>query len=198
MEITSSGLTPGLPHAQHIHGGMSLVSSCPTPANDTDGDGLVNTAEGQPAYGAVLTSLTTSGDTSADSALAVDRFPTANDDGSQTYSQTVTIDQDMADNLGNFAIVQHGIDLDDSGMYDGDAKSSLDPELPLEATIPANCGKVMGMPAGGVQTGGGGTATESSSSTNTLAGGALALAGIAVVAGVGTSANRVRTNRANR
>lgn len=196
VEITSSGLAPGLPHAQHVHGAIGVVSSCPTPSNDKDGDGLVSTAEGQPAYGAVLTSLTISGDSSADSALAVDRFPTANADGSQTYSQTVTISQDMADNFGDLAVVQHGIDLNGNGEYDGDAKSSLDPSLPLEATIPANCGKVMGMPGGGVQTGGGGTAVESgSSSNNNLAEGAMALAGIAAIAGVGTAATKVRANR---
>ncbi|MDR7301891.1 hypothetical protein [Haloactinomyces albus] len=37
-------------------------------------------------------------------------------------------------------VVLHGIDPNDSSAYDGEAKSSLAPSLPLEATAPAACG----------------------------------------------------------
>lgn len=162
VEIRSEGLTPEQPHAQHIHGDLpdeEIVSECPSASADADGDGLINTAEGQPAYGMVLTSLTTEGDVGPDSGLAVERFPVADADGSLTYSRTFTVNPelDLAD-LADYAVVQHGMDLDDSGAYDGDAESSLDPSLPLEATIPANCGAIDAMPAGGVDTGAGGTA----------------------------------------
>lgn len=164
VEIRSEGLTPEQPHAQHIHGDLpdeEIVSECPPASADEDGDGLINTVEGQPFYGMVLTSLTTEGDVGPDSGLAVDRFPVADADGALTYSRTFTVNPelDVAD-LADYAVVQHGIDLDDSGAYDGDAESSLDPSLPLEATIPANCGAIDAMPAGGVDTGAGGTASE--------------------------------------
>ena len=50
----------------------------------------------------------------------------------------------MRQNLGDFAIVQHGVDLNDNGVYDFEAAgaSELDPSLPQEATIPANCGVI--------------------------------------------------------
>ncbi|WCO65739.1 CHRD domain-containing protein [Iamia majanohamensis] len=187
VEIQSQGLAPGLPHAQHIHGDlpeMELVSECPTVADDGDGDGLVSVVEGQPRYGMIKSSITTEGDTGPDSGLAVERFPTAGDDGSVSYSRTYTVGPDVSDDLGEYAVVQHGVDLDGSGMYDGDAPSSLDPELPLEATIPANCGTLAAMPGGGVDTGAGGTAaSEGTSGSDVLPLGLMAGGGAAALAG---------------
>jgi hypothetical protein len=144
-DIASEGLAPGLPHAQHIHGLEQAMSECPTLANDQDGDGLVNTTEGEPSYGPILTSLTTEGDTSPESGLAVDRFPVANENGSLTYGRTFEVPSNVAERLGDFAIVQHGVDLNGNGVYDEEAAgpSDLDPSLPQEATIPANCGVIV-------------------------------------------------------
>ena len=143
-DIASEGLAPGLPHAQHIHGLEQAMSECPTILNDQNGDNLVNTTEGEPSYGPILTSLTTEGDTSPESALAVDRFPVANEDGTLTYDRTFGVPRNVADRLGEFAIVQHGVDLNGNGVYDEEAAgpSDLDPSLPQEATIPANCGVI--------------------------------------------------------
>ena len=148
-DIASEGLAPGLPHAQHIHGLEQAMSECPTILNDQNGDNLVNTTEGEPSYGPILTSLTTEGDTSPESALAVDRFPVANEDGTLTYDRTFGVPRNVADRLGEFAIVQHGVDLNGNGVYDEEAAgpSDLDPSLPQEATIPANCGVIV--PASG-------------------------------------------------
>lgn len=164
VEIDAQGLAAGQPHAQHLHGDADLTKDfvCPTPDDDTDGDGFVSTAEGVPAYGGVHISLTTEGDTSPDSGLAVDRFPVADDDGNLTYSRTLAADelpQGTAAAIRNLHVVQHGIDINGNGEYDADnGPSSLDPELPLEATIPASCGLVTGanvadVPEGGVDTG---------------------------------------------
>ena len=143
-DIASEGLAPGLPHAQHIHGLEQAMSECPTILNDQNGDNLVNTTEGEPSYGPILTSLTTEGDTSPESALAVDRFPVANEDGTLTYDRTFGVPTNVADRLEEFAIVQHGVDLNGNGVYDEEAAgpSDLDPSLPQEATIPANCGVI--------------------------------------------------------
>ncbi|HSK95650.1 MAG TPA: hypothetical protein VK891_03455 [Euzebyales bacterium] len=160
LSITAKGTAADLPHAQHLHGVIGEVSVCPPPEADQDGDGLVSVIEGVPFYGGVLASLTTSGDTSADSGLAVDRFPTAGADGTLTYKRTLDLPADVAADLGNLHVVVHGIDLDDSGAYDGEARSDLDDSLPLEATIPAACGTLAAMPSGGVATGAGGTAAD--------------------------------------
>jgi hypothetical protein len=142
-EIHTKGLAPKLPHAQHIHGFKKAVSECPTLAA-SGRDNLITTAEGLPSYGPIQVSLTTKGDTSPESALAVDRFPVANANGSVNYERTLMVSADVAKNLGKKAIVQHGVDLNDNGKYDFKAagKSELDPSLPQEATIPATCGVI--------------------------------------------------------
>lgn len=156
VTIEASGLTPDAPHAQHVHvpggedGSAFVRGACPTIADDADGDGLVDTLEGAPSYGGVKQSLTTTGDTSPASALAVDRFPVADAAGELSYERTFTpTDERVHEQLGDVEVVVHGIDLDGSGAYDGDAESSLtagnpDLFLPLEATIPVLCGGVNG------------------------------------------------------
>ena len=142
--IFTEDMAPKLPHAQHIHGFEQAVSECPTLAADDNGDGLVNTAEGLPSYGPIQASLTTRGDTSPESALAVSRFPVANSVGFLRYERTFTVPRDVARGLGRMAIVQHGVDLNHNGRYDfrSAGRSELDPSLPQEATIPANCGVI--------------------------------------------------------
>ncbi len=136
---------PGLVHAQHIHGiGMHM---CPDISADADHDGLINTSEGQPDYGPIVVSLTTTGDTSPGSGLAVSRFPVADSSGSYTYVRRLQVGTDIpqavADNLASFHIVVHGIDTNHNGMYDfSKGPSDLDPTLPQEATVPAACGLI--------------------------------------------------------
>ncbi len=168
VTINMAGLTDAV-HAQHIHGEVGADNVCPEPALDADGDGLINTVEGVPAYGLVKVSLTTEGDSSPDSALAIDRFPSG---ATYTYTQTIELPADIAGDLGNMNIIVHGLDIDGSGAYDGDAVSSLDPELPLEATIPVACGKIVlaaAAPTGGVATGAGGSASSSAAPLFALA-----------------------------
>ena len=111
-------------------------------AADTNGDGLVNTTDGQPFYGPIQVSLTTNGDTSPSSGLAVDRFPVADAKGKVNYSRTIEIPEEAAKHLSEFAIVQHGVDVNHDGVYDG-PPSDLDPSVPLEAILPATCGKIV-------------------------------------------------------
>ena len=141
-EIHTKGLAPKLPHAQHIHGMAKAISECPTLAA-SGRDNLITTTEGLPSYGPILVSLTTKGDTSPESALAVERFPVANATGFVHYERNLSVPSKVAKNLGKKAIVQHGVDLNDNGKYDFEAgKSELDPSLPQEATIPATCGVI--------------------------------------------------------
>jgi hypothetical protein len=141
--IYSTGMAPNLPHAQHIHGFKQAVSECPTLAA-SGRDNLITTAEGLPSYGPIQVSLTTRGDTSPASALAVSRFPVANSVGFLKYERTLFVSRSVASNLGKKAIVQHGVDLNHNGRYDfrSAGRSELDPSLPQEATIPANCGVI--------------------------------------------------------
>src|ERR671916_2255352 len=101
-EIHTKGLAPKLPHAQHIHGFKKAVSECPTLAL-SGRDNLITTVEGVPSYGPIQVSLTTMGDTSPDSALAVDRFPVANSGGFLRYERTFSVPRNVASNLGKKA-----------------------------------------------------------------------------------------------
>ncbi|MGB5953532.1 MAG: hypothetical protein WBG57_13580, partial [Ornithinimicrobium sp.] len=143
VKVTATGLAPNLPHAMHLHGivgGGDL--GCPGPAADADGDGFVTVVEGGPFYGGILASLTTTGDTTSASALALDRFPVADENGSLSYSRTFTNPEAYAE-AGTVQVVVHGIDINSNSEYDFEpGPSSLGDAFPLEATIPALCGGI--------------------------------------------------------
>lgn len=180
--LAYEGLLAEAPHAAHIHYGEDAMNACPTAEADADGSGTLNTSEGAPAYGGIIVSLTTEGDTSPDSGLAVDRFGVGDD---VSYSRAdVEVTAEVAEDIlsGESAVVVHGVDHNDSGAYDGDTPSDLDPSLPTEATDPALCGILQAsqmddMPAGGVETG------EAAAGTNVglVAAGGLAVAGGALL-----------------
>lgn len=149
VKVRSSGLAPNLPHAMHLHGfdGSALDQGCPGP-DQAGSDGVVTVVDGVPFYGGILTSLTTRGDTSPSSALALDRFPVANEHGELRYSRTFRDSAAFA-NAGTVQVVVHGIDFDGNGAYAFNAEdefasrgSSLDPSIPLEATVPVLCGGI--------------------------------------------------------
>lgn len=174
VSITARGLVPNAPHAQHIHGAATgRHFMCPDQSADKDGDGFVNTEEGLPDYGDIFISLTTTGDTTKASGLAVDRMPKADAQGNLSYRRTIaaaSLPAGTAENLRNLHIVQHGIDVNGNEKYDlqglGEstfAKSLGVSGIPEEATNPASCGMVLGAgagtaPSGGIETGDGSTA----------------------------------------
>lgn len=61
VTTTATGLEPNQPHVQHIHGlfsgGVIADSMTPTLANDLDGDGFIELAEGAPVYGPIILPL---------------------------------------------------------------------------------------------------------------------------------------------
>ena len=137
------GLSPNLPHVMHIHGAEQADNECPGPdrRDDRVDDGLIDTAEGLPDYGPILVSFTTSGDTSAESGLALDRFASANDRGRLRYQRTFDVPTGVAQNLDDLHVVIHGVDLNGNGTYDG-PDGSLGAGVPLEAELPAACGEI--------------------------------------------------------
>ena len=144
VDIDAYGLARNLPHAEHIHFGADARHECPSVFDDKNGDFRLHTSDGLPAYGPIRKSLTTRGDTSPDSALAVDRFPTA-PKGAIHYDRSINFSSAAvarAIKNGKGVIVIHGIDYNDNGKYDfaSAGKSDLDPSLPAEATDPALCG----------------------------------------------------------
>ncbi len=147
------------PHVQHIH--ISGQGKCPTSSADTNGDGIVDTVEGQPAYGKVGTTLSLEGETSAKAATNTKTAPSG---GSYEYSRTFTLGADTVQSLkdGTAVVVVHGLDPAGLSEEAKSAKSNLAPKLPLAATAPAACGALTAsqmeeMPSGSVDTGGGST-----------------------------------------
>ena len=180
------------PHVQHIH--IDAMGVCPTPAADTNGDGVISTTEGAPSYGAIGTTLSTSGDTSP--AAATD-LTVAGMGSDFTYERTFTLNAETAASLeaGTAVVVVHGLDPATLSQEAQDAPSDLVPSLPLAATSPALCGalaasQMQDMPVGGAQTGGGGTSTDGNLGLLALGGGLVLAAGGTVVARRRILANR--------
>lgn len=190
VTMAARGLLANQPHAAHIHFGADAKHECPTKADDSDGNGHVNTTEGAPAYGPVVVSLTKTGDTSPSSVLAVERYDTAAG-GKISYergSVKVSAGVARAVKAGESVVVVHGVDYNSNGKYDGAAKSDLDPKLPTEATDPAICGvltasQMKATPGGGVETGAGST-------TGTEHAGVIGLGGLAFLGGLVLAARR--------
>jgi hypothetical protein len=177
VTMAASGLVKDQPHAAHIHFSAEARHECPVAGDDAKGDGHLDTTDGGPAYGEVVVSLTKTGDTSPKSVLAVERYDTASG-GTISYERgSIKVSSAVAKAVadGESVVVIHGVDYNNNGKYDGDAKSDLDPSLPTEATDPALCGVLFAAPAGGAATGGGGTATDTTAPL-ALGGGLLLLA----------------------
>lgn len=142
------------PHAQHIHAGGQGM--CPTPGDDADGNGVIDTPEGLPAYGPVVTSLTQEpGEFQPADTLDIANFPTG---GTASYDRTIDLDYDAETDAGTFnpaeqirtsnaVIVVHGLN---PAIMPGESSLEVSPlndllpdlELPLAATAPALCGEL--------------------------------------------------------
>jgi hypothetical protein len=138
-----------------------VFASCARPSRSKKRNGnlSLNTTDGAPFYGCIGTSLTTTGDTSPDSGLAIDRFPTGD---KVHYERAITLSDEAAKSLreGTGVVVVHGIDYNGNGKYDNVlGPSDLDPSLPSEATNPALCGPLRMAAKGAVHGGMGGTQT---------------------------------------
>ncbi len=163
------------PHVQHIH--INGQGMCPTASADKNGDDVVSTTEGQPAYGPIGTTLSTSGPTTAAAGTMTNIAPSG---ASFDYSRTIMLDDATlnAVKANKAVIVVHGLDPTTLSQQAQNEKSDLVPSLPLAATSPALCGPLQvsqtaQMPSGGVQTGAGGTAATHRSSTIEIIGAAF-------------------------
>jgi hypothetical protein len=178
------------PHVQHIH--IGAKGQCPDMSADTNKDGIVSTTEGGPFYGAIGTTLSTTGDTSPAAGTTLTVAPTG---ASTDYKRTIALDSQTMDSIkaGTAVIVVHGLDPAKAGPHAGDA-SDLVPSLPLAATSPALCGalkvsQMSSVPSGSAATGGGSTAGIQDE-------GLLAMGGALVAAGAAAGAVALRRRSA--
>lgn len=135
LDVVASGLTPGQEHPFHLHrftdGGTERL---PTAADDTNGDGLVQTAEAAAnAYGPVVLPLTVAGNGGAEA------FPTADANGTLTYSRSITLDPNDAQDAAILAALSegtrpgvlnlHGLDLSASGVTGRELMLATPPQM---------------------------------------------------------------------
>jgi hypothetical protein len=153
--LEATGLAPDAAHAVHIHYGDQAKNECPTMADATntrtDGTPRLNVADGVPSYGGIAVSLTTTGDTSPASGLALDRMPVSTD-GVLSFSRSdieftdvagIGTAKQIADAIrdGEGVVVVHGNDYNANGEYDLDAAGVSElAAVPAEATDPTLCG----------------------------------------------------------
>lgn len=175
------------PHVQHIH--IAAKGECPDMSADTSHDGVISTTEGAPFYGAIGTTLSTSGDTSPAAGTTLTVAPSG---ASFDYRRTFPLDAKTLDAVkaGTAVIVVHGLDPAKLPQAAQSEKSDLVPSLPLAATSPALCGTLTGsqlssMPTGAADTGGGSTAGLQHE-------GLIAAGALLVAAGAATGAGALR------
>ncbi|HEX6940954.1 MAG TPA: hypothetical protein VF158_16165 [Longimicrobiales bacterium] len=115
VNLNAVGHVAGQLHPQHIHGFTDTASSCPTAAQDADGDGIITIGEGSVAFGPVQVDLQS--------------YPTpANQGGSIHYKRAfdlATVPFDPAD-LPMKTMVLHGAFVGDDYV----------------ASLPVACGQI--------------------------------------------------------
>jgi len=122
VQFIADNVTPGQPHPLHIHGFPDdRAERLAVAADDADGDGFVETAEGAAAaFGPIIASLTASGE--VDPALgASDDFEVADADGRIVFTRRYKLDPNEADDEDVLAALQsrlegrviklHGLDV---------------------------------------------------------------------------------------
>lgn len=115
--ILAANVTPDQEHMQHLHGfDGGENSTCPPSSADTDDDGFISLAEGEPFYGGVQLALTNEDDS----------YPVANSVGVYTYQRTFDLTGVTLPDWENMSLVIHGADVE--GSY--------------EPTLPVACGEV--------------------------------------------------------
>lgn len=177
LATTFSGMP--YPHVQHVH--INGDGQCPTTSADKNGDGVISTTEGAPAYGGIGTTLSTSGDTSAKAGTTLSVAPSG---GSANYHRTFTMNAATVSAIksGKGVVVVHGLDPSTLSKKAQGEKSDLVPSLPLAATSPALCGvltasQMTSTPVGSSPTGGGSTAGLEDEGLFAIGGGLLLAAG---------------------
>lgn len=146
VTIEASGLEPGIPHPQHIHGFLGAgPGACPTLDADANEDGIIDVVEGVPDYGGILVTLDS--DITDGAGTQVPGLPTtSNQGGSIRYTVTAPLSEVVAGagaadaaelDLGNRHIVLHGVNPD----TELETAASLG-GLPAWLTLPVACGEI--------------------------------------------------------
>lgn len=146
ISVKAEGLPPGVMHLQHFHGFKTdRVAHCPTQAADTNGDGIVDLLETNTVSGTTMVPFTAH---PASMKIVTDTYPTASEQGSYMYRQTVPLaklrqafakafnGQDL--DLDRRVVYIHGV-LSEAELPDSVASLG---DIPAHVTLPIACGKI--------------------------------------------------------
>jgi serine/threonine protein kinase len=132
VSVDTHGLVDQL-HWMHIHGGTGI---CPTAAaaQRKNGHLFISAAIGDSVYGPPVTSLTTAGDTSAQSHLDLTRYEST---GAIRYTRTISVGVPVEKEIraGLAVIVVHGIDYNHNGVYDNSLGSGQERGAPALCAV---------------------------------------------------------------
>lgn len=146
IRVDVQGAPPDIAHWQHIHGFLdNRASECPTASADTNGDGIVDLIETEPAAGTTMIPFN-------DAVTALDipneSYPSASADGSYHYEKTVSLGalqsavsssyEGQALDPGRRVVFIHGVPTSTTLPA---TVQSLGP-IPAHTTLPIACGKL--------------------------------------------------------
>ncbi len=146
ISISLQDLPPSMMHLQHFHGFVDgQDASCATMMQDTNNDGIIDLLETEAVSGITLVPFHKN---PASLQIKSDTYPIAGDDGSVSYSQTVSVSE-LESNLAN----THNIDsllLEHRVVYIHGISSDISlpetvqslPEVPAHVTLPIACGEL--------------------------------------------------------
>lgn len=146
IRIDANGLPPGIMHLQHFHGFKdNREATCPTPAADVNGDGIIDLIETGPMSG---TTMVPFHDDPVSMQIVNDTYPKASASGSYHYGKTVSLRALQAAFAKAFDDPQ--LDLDKRVVYiHGIFHSTKLPasvaslgKILAQVTLPIACGKI--------------------------------------------------------
>lgn len=146
ITVTAEEVPPGITHLQHFHGFEDgSDASCAGPADDVNGDGIVDLLETEAVSGTTMVPFTAD---PVSLEIVTDTYPKASDDETYHYQQTVSLPELQQ----AFADAFSGQDLDLDGrvvyihsvlpsMVMPDSVASLG-DIPAHVTLPIACGEI--------------------------------------------------------
>ncbi len=146
ITLEASGLAPGVMHLQHYHGFPDGTdATCPTPAADTNGDGLVDLLETEPMAGTTMVPFHA---TPASLEIPSATYPTADAQGAIRYEQAAAVGELEAALRSKFNGA--GLELEKRVVFihgvapDAELPPSVQslPGVPAQVTIPVACGTI--------------------------------------------------------